>query len=282
MNETATQTSAEGSAGTGEERFAVVGSGAIACGLAAAAARLGEVILVARSDRSARLARGKLETVCSRLGDDPLAERINVEHDYGAIDGATFVVETVLEDLKVKREVLRAIGEVTSPDAILGTSTSSLSIQDLAHASGDPTRFVGFHPFNPVPRMKLLEVAFPPEASASTRARVKAFGERLGKKVVEVPDRPGFVVNALLFPYLFGAVELLERTGMEPSDVDTCMTLGAGHPMGPLALLDYVGLDVAQAIGDAIDLPVPGRIDELVADGALGKKTGRGFYAYGA
>ncbi len=282
LNETAIQTSAEGSAPTGGELLAVVGSGAIACGLAAAAARLGEVILIARSDRSARLARGKLDKVCARLSDDPLAERVNIEHDYSAIDGATFVVETVLEDLKVKREVLRTIGEVARPDSILATTTSSLSIQALAQASGDPTRFVGFHPFNPVPRMKLLEVAFPPEASESTRARARAFGERLGKQVVEVPDRPGFVVNALLFPYLFGAVELLERTGMEPSDVDTCMTLGAGHPMGPLALLDYVGLDVAQAIGAAIDLQVPGRIDELVAEGALGKKTGRGFYAYGA
>jgi 3-hydroxybutyryl-CoA dehydrogenase len=281
LNETATQTLTDESAGFGEERLAVIGSGAIACGLAAAAARLGEVTLVARSDRSARLARGKLDKVCARLGDDPLSERVTIEHDYDAIEGATFVVETVLEDVKVKRQVLRTIGETADPDAILATTTSSLSIRDLAEASGDPSRFVGFHPFNPVPRMKLLEIAFPPEATELTRVRARRFGERLGKTVVEVPDRPGFVVNALLFPYLFGAVELLERTGMEPSDVDTCMTLGAGHPMGPLALLDFVGLDVAQAIGGAIDLTVPSRIDELVAEGALGKKTGRGFYVYG-
>jgi 3-hydroxybutyryl-CoA dehydrogenase len=265
----------------GDERLAVVGSGAIACGLAATAAQIGEVVLVARSDTSAERARGRLQSVCKRLSEDPLAERIHVEHHLDALDGATFVVETVLEDLEVKRGLLEALGRCMGPDAILGTTTSSLSVQALARASGEPERFVGFHPFNPVPRMKLLEVAFPEEATAETRARTRAFGERLGKTVVEVPDLPGFVVNGLLFPFLFGAVELLDRTGMEPSDIDTCMTLGAGHPMGPLALLDYVGLDVAEAIGRTLGVPVPARIGALVAEGALGKKAGRGFYAYG-
>jgi 3-hydroxybutyryl-CoA dehydrogenase len=263
------------------EQLAVVGSGAIACGLAATAAQVGDVVLVARSDASARRARGRLDKVCARLSEDPLADRVRVEHDLDAVAGATFVVETVLEDLEVKRELLKALGRAAGPDAILGTTTSSLSIEALARASGDPARFVGFHPFNPVPRMKLLEVAFPLEATPETRGRARAFGEHLGKTVVEVPDRPGFVVNGLLFPYLFGAVELMERTGMEAADVDTCMTLGAGHPMGPLALLDYVGLDVSEAIGHTLGASVPERLSELVAEGALGKKVGRGFYTYG-
>ena len=128
--------------------------------------------------------------------------------------------------------------------------------------------------------MKLVELAFPAGAGDETRRRSHALCEALGKTAVEVPDSPGFVVNRLLFPYLFSAVEFLEESGMEPKDVDACMSLGAGHPMGPLALLDFVGLDVAVAIGDAIDAAVPERLRALVADGALGKKAGRGLYDY--
>jgi 3-hydroxyacyl-CoA dehydrogenase len=128
--------------------------------------------------------------------------------------------------------------------------------------------------------MKLVELAFPREASSATRERAVALCEALGKTAVEVPDIPGFVVNRLLFPYLFSAVALQEETGLAPEAIDTCMTLGAGHPMGPLALLDFVGLDVAQAIGEAIGADVPARVRALVGEGALGKKTGRGFYAY--
>ena len=262
------------------ERLAIVGAGAIACGLAVTAAAVGDVVLVARSDASARRAGGRLERVCERLGEDGLREHIHVEHDLDAVAGSTFVVETVLEDLDVKRQLLGALGRAAGSETVIGTSTSSLSIEALARSSGNPQRFVGFHPFNPVPKMKLLEVIFPAAATGQTRARTRALGEALGKTVVEVPDRPGFVVNRLLFPYLFGAVDLLERTDMEPSDVDTCMTLGAGHPMGPLALLDYVGLDVAEAIGQAIGVTVPARVSALVGEGALGKKSGRGFYRY--
>ena len=164
--------------------------------------------------------------------------------------------------------------------AVLATTTSSLSIAELAEASGHPERFVGLHVFNPVPRMELVELAFPPEASAGTRVRARAFCEALGKTPVEVPDIPGFVVNRLLFPYLFSAVELQAETGMEAEDIDRCMTLGAGVPMGPMALLDFVGLDVAQAIGVALKLPVPARLVELVDQGALGKKSKQGFYNY--
>jgi len=137
---------------------------------------------------------------------------------------------------------------------------------------------VALHVFNPVPRMKLVELAYPEQATEQIRRRARELCEHLGKVPVEVPDLPGFVVNRLLFPYLFSAVEFLDETGMEPKDVDTAMTLGAGHPMGPLALLDFIGLDVAEAIGDEIGAKVPERIRDLVADGALGKKAGRGLY----
>ena len=129
--------------------------------------------------------------------------------------------------------------------------------------------------------MQLVELVFPDAASDDTRARTETLCAALGKTVVEVPDIPGFVVNRLLFPLLFAAVELLDEHDLRPEAIDACMKLGAGHPMGPLALLDFVGLDVAEAIGESIDAPVPARIRELVAEGRLGKKTGAGFYDYG-
>jgi len=128
--------------------------------------------------------------------------------------------------------------------------------------------------------MKLVELCFPDEASEETRARTLALCEAWGKTPVQIPDVPGFVVNRLLFPYLFSAVALMEETGLEPEAVDTAMSLGAGHPMGPLALLDFVGLDVAVAIGDTIGSDVPERVRALAHEGALGRKAGRGFYTY--
>jgi 3-hydroxyacyl-CoA dehydrogenase len=164
----------------------------------------------------------------------------------------------------------------------LATTTSSLSIADLAAASGRPERFAGLHVFNPVPRMDLVEVAFPDAALPQTRERTRALCEHLGKTAVEVPDSAGFVVNRLLFPFLFEAVRLMERTGLDAAAVDTCVRLGAGHPLGPLALLDLVGLDVAAAIGRAIGADVPPRIEAMIADGELGRKAGRGFHVYDA
>jgi 3-hydroxybutyryl-CoA dehydrogenase len=131
-----------------------------------------------------------------------------------------------------------------------------------------------------VTRMKLVELVFPKAATQETRDRASALCETFEKTAVEVPDVPGFVVNRLLFPYLFNAVRLLEETGMDPLDIDTCMKLGAGHPMGPFALLDLVGLDVSKAIGEMIGEPIPPRVDQLIDEGALGRKTKRGFLAY--
>jgi 3-hydroxyacyl-CoA dehydrogenase len=128
--------------------------------------------------------------------------------------------------------------------------------------------------------MQLVELIFPRAVREDTRSRALALCETFEKTPVEVPDVPGFVVNRLLFPYLFSAVRLVEETGMDAADVDTCMRLGAGHPMGPLALLDLVGLDVSAAIGETIGEEIPPRLAELVAEGALGRKAGRGFHSY--
>jgi 3-hydroxybutyryl-CoA dehydrogenase len=245
----------------------IVGSGAIACGLAQTASEHHEVVLWARSERSAERAGDRLDD--ARVVTD-LAE-------LGACD---VVVEAVAEDAAVKRDIHSRLGELLPPAAVIATTTSSLSVAELAAASGRPERFGALHVFNPVEKMELVELSFPEEATDATRRELRELCERLEKTAVEVPDAAGFVVNRLLFPYLFDAVRMLERNSIEPEAIDTCMTLGAGHPMGPLALLDFIGLDVAAAIGESIGTDVPGRVRELIEQGRLGRKAGAGFYEY--
>jgi 3-hydroxybutyryl-CoA dehydrogenase len=237
-----------------------------------------------RSDSSAERARATVEKTLSKLGAE--VDRVGGFHDIQIVTDpqelapATYVVEAVVEDHDVKARLHAELDAIIGADAILATTTSSLSVQRLADASGRPDRFLGLHVFNPVTKMQLIELIFPTGASADTRARTLALCEAFEKTPVEVPDIPGFVVNRLLFPYLFSAVRLLEETGMDPEDIDTCMRLGAGHPMGPLALLDLVGLDVSAAIGETIGEPVPARVQELIGEGALGRKSGRGIHSY--
>jgi 3-hydroxybutyryl-CoA dehydrogenase len=262
------------------KRLGIAGSGAIACGLAATAAHHGPVLLLARSESSADRARASVEKTLSRLGAEVDPDHVQIVTDPQALAEATFVVEAVIEDYSVKERLLGELNALLHPEAILASTTSSLSVERLAEASGRPERFLGLHVFNPVTRMQLVELIFPRAAGPDTRERALALCETFEKTPVEVPDVPGFVVNRLLFPYLFSAVRLVEETGMDPGDVDSCMKLGAGHPMGPLALLDLVGLDVSRAIGEAIGEAIPPRIDELIAEGALGRKSGRGLHAY--
>lgn len=259
-----------------EERLGIVGGGAIACGLASVAAERGAaVVMLVRNDASVQRTTASLARLC--VGE---LARVRVETEAQALAETTFVVEAIIEDADAKTAHLGQLAEIVAASAVLATTTSSLSVASLADASGRPDRFVGLHVFNPVARMELVELAFPPAASPDTRARARALCVALGKTAVEVPDVPGFVVNRLLFPYLFSAVRLIEETGMAPEDVDACMRLGAGHPMGPLALLDLVGLDVALAIGETLGQPIPDRLRELAAQGALGRKAGRGFHDY--
>ena len=265
--------------GSGPERVGVAGSGAIACGVAAVAARTGPVVLWARSEASGEKAAGRIAKLIEKCGWE--ASEVEVTTDIGRLcEGSTFVVEAIVEDREAKAALMGELRAALADRTVLATTTSSLSIEDLAAASGMPERYAGLHVFNPVTKMDLVELVFPAAASQSTRERCYALCQQLGKTAVEVPDLPGFVVNRLLFPFLFEAVRLREETGLEPAAVDSCLQLGAGHPMGPLALLDLVGLDVAQSIGRTIGADVPPRIDELVADGALGRKAGRGFYRY--
>jgi 3-hydroxyacyl-CoA dehydrogenase len=207
-------------------------------------------------------------------------EAATVVTDLSELAGCPVVVEAISEDVGTKRELYGLLADVLDEDAVLATTTSSLSVTELAEASGRPDRFGALHVFNPVDRMKLVELSFPDAASEETKQRLHQLCQELDKTAVEVPDAAGFVVNKLLFPYLFDAVRLLERDGLSPEAIDTCMKLGAGHPMGPLALLDFVGLDVAAAIGESIGAEVPGRVRELMDEGKLGRKAGAGFYEY--
>jgi 3-hydroxybutyryl-CoA dehydrogenase len=262
------------------ERLAIAGSGAIACGLAATAAHHAPVLLLARSRPSAQRAQATVEKTLSRLGAEIDPEHVQIVTEPAALAEATFVVEAVVEDHDVKAGLLSELDAVLGPRAILASTTSSLSIERLASETARPDRFVGLHVFNPVTKMKLVELVFPAVASEQTRERSFALCETFEKTPVEIPDVPGFVVNRLLFPYLFSAVRLMEETGMDAADIDTCMKLGAGHPMGPLALLDFVGLDVSVAIGETIGQDIPERLRTLVAEGSLGRKSKAGFLTY--
>jgi 3-hydroxyacyl-CoA dehydrogenase len=247
------------------ERLGIAGCGAIGSGLARAAAAHGDVVVWARSEESA-----------ARAAQDT---GVRVVTDLAELGDRTLVVEAVAEDRATKESVLGALGAALDASAVIASTTSSLGVDELAAWTGRPERFAVMHVFNPVEKMKLVELAYPDGASYDARNRLRALCNTLGKTAVEVPAIPGFVVNRLLFPYLFAAVRMLEL-GLDPEAIDTCMKLGAGHPMGPLALLDFVGLDVAAAIGAEIGAEVPARLTALADQGHLGRKTGRGFYEY--
>jgi len=268
----------------GYESPGIAGSGAIATGLAAVSTTTADTILLARSEASAWRAEEKVVAACAKIeGAEP--SRLRVTTNPADLAECDVIVEAIIEEVEPKGELLSTIAEAC-PDSHLATTTSSLSIAEIAKACGIDGKLFGLHVFNPVPRMKLVEVCFP-EGTESARETALAWCAALGKTAVEVPDQAGFVVNRLLFPYLFDAVRMVERTGMEAGEVDACMKLGAGHPMGPLALLDFVGLDVAEAIGDALYADSneaahkpPGLMVEMVGEEKLGRKSGAGFYTY--
>ena len=273
------------SAKHGYERPGIAGSGTIATGLAACASALGEVRLLARSDASAWRAEEQSQKLAEKV-EGAVPGRVRVTTDPAELAGCDVVVEAIAEDPEAKAGLLAEVGAATT-HADLSTTTSSLSIADLGTRSGLPQRVFGLHVFNPVTRMELVELCIPEGVRDGVAERAAAWCAGLDKVAVEVPDTAGFVVNRLLFPYLFDAVRMLEDTGLSPAAVDDCMRLGAGHPMGPLKLLDLVGLDVAEAIGERLHAETgddshqpPATITDMVGAGKLGKKAGEGFYTY--
>ncbi len=268
-------------------RPAIAGSGAIAAGLATTATVAGEAVLLARSEASAERARKTVSKLSEKLeGSDP--SRLTITTDPADLTGCDVIVEAIVEDLETKVELLTAIA-AAHPEADLATTTSSLYVTEIAEKSGVADRFYGLHVFNPVTRMELIELVLPESLADGVADRARAFCEALGKYAVEVPDTAGFVVNRLLFPYLFDAVRVADELGLEPAEVDACMSKGAGQPMGPLALLDFIGLDVSKAIGDRLYAASseaghapPEQLVALVEAGKLGRKSGAGFYDYSA
>ena len=197
------------------------------------------------------------------------------------------VVEAIVERLDAKRELFSALDRICPPETIFASNTSSLTIIEMAAATRRPDRFAGLHFFSPVPVMKLVEVVRSIATSNETADTLKAFGAALGKTVVEAKDTPGFIVNRLLVPYLLDAVRALESGVASRDDIDQGMQLGCGHPLGPLALLDFVGLDTAYYIANIMfdefkepRFAPPPLLKRMVLAGQLGRKSGRGFYQY--
>ncbi len=218
---------------------------------------------------------------------DATLARVKVTTELSDLGACDLVIESVVEDLTTKKALFADLDKACAPDAILATNTSTLPVVELAVETGRPERVCGVHFFNPAPAMSLVEVVRPLTASDGTIETVRAFATACGKTPVEVKDRAGFIVNALLFPYLNNAVRMLENGTASAGDIDAAMQGGCNFPMGPLALLDLVGLDTSLAILDALynefrdpnyaAVPV---LRRMVSAGQLGRKSGAGFYEY--
>ncbi len=278
-------------------RLGIVGSGIMGSGIAEVAAKSGvDVILRSRRQETAdamvaalekslakQVERGKLEEQAAK----EIAARVSSTDDLHALHDCDLVLESVVEDLAVKKELFTRLDDIVKPEGIIATNTSTLPVVELAMATERPEKVVGIHFFNPAPMMSLVEVIAPLTASADTVAAAKAFAVACGKDVVEVKDRAGFIVNALLFPYLNNAVRMLEAGTANRDDIDTAMKGGCNFPMGPLALLDLVGLDTSLSILDALYLEFRDPnyaamplLRRMVSAGQLGRKSGLGFYDY--
>jgi 3-hydroxybutyryl-CoA dehydrogenase len=294
----ATPDAASGAAGGRPvESVGVVGSGTMATGIAEVFAKAGcPVTLVARSAEKAERARAALAASLDRQVSrgrldagrrDRALALVTAADSAAALAGADLVVEAVAEDLAVKRRLFAELDAVCRPGAVLATTTSSLPVVEIAAATKRPVDVVGMHFFNPAPVMRLVEVVRTVLTSDDTHATVRAVCARVGKHAVDCGDRAGFIVNALLFPYLNSAVRMVEENYASVEDVDAAMRLGGGYPMGPFELLDVVGLDVSLAIERVLHrefrdpglAPAP-LLEHLVSAGCLGRKTGRGFRAH--
>ena len=280
------------------QKVGVLGSGIMGSGIAEVVAGAGaEVVVRSRSQATADAMLAALEKSLAkqverekrtRAEADALLARVRATTRIHDLADCDLVIESVVEDLDVKRSLFNELNHVINPDAILATNTSTLSVIELAMETSRPERVCGIHFFNPAPAMSLVEVVRPLCASDDTIEAVTDFVRACGKEPVAVKDQAGFVVNALLFPYLNNAIRLLEQGVATREGIDTAMKGGCGFPMGPFALLDLVGLDTSLAILDALYAefadpnfaPMP-LLRRMVSAGLLGRKSGSGFYDYG-
>lgn len=279
------------------ERLGIVGSGIMGSGIAEVAAKAGvDVVLRSRKQESAdamvaglgtsldkQVAKGRLEAEEAAA----VSARVSGTTDLDALADCDLVIESVVEDLAVKKQLFAELDRIVKDGAILASNTSTLPVIEMAIETGRPERVCGIHFFNPAPMMSLVEVIRTLVSSDDTIAEAHAFAQGAGKTSVEVKDEAGFIVNALLFPYLNNAVRMLENGTASRDDIDAAMKGGCNFPMGPLALLDLVGLDTSLSILDALyeefkdpNYAAVPRLRRMVAAGLLGRKTGEGFFDY--
>lgn len=285
---------------SGITRVGVVGAGQMGAGIAEVCARASVDVLVFESTRElldagrARIGksldRGVSSGKLTSRERDQAADNVRYTCDLHDFADRQLVIEAIIEDEAIKTEVFAKLDAVvTDPDAVLASNTSSIPIMKVAMATAAPGRVIGMHFFNPVPVLPLVELVTTLDTSAETYDRAEAFAsDVLGKQVVRCVDRSGFVVNALLIPYLISAIRMVEGGFATVEDVDRAMVLGCAHPMGPLKLSDMVGLDTVKAIADKMYeeykeplFAAPPLLLRMVEAGRVGKKAGRGFYEYG-
>jgi 3-hydroxybutyryl-CoA dehydrogenase len=279
------------------KKVAVIGCGIMGSGIVEVCAKAGLDVVFVEVDAGARehgqaaiersmakaVERGKLEEGAR----DEALSRIKGSTNLDDVAGADLVIEVVTENLPTKLAVFKRVDSLVGEDVVMATNTSSLPIAELAAATTRPERVVGMHFFNPPPVMKLLEIIRALTTTDETVDFARAIGERLGKTTVLAKDRAGFIVNFLLIPYLNSAVRMLDEGFATREDIDAGVMLGLGHPMGPLTLLDLIGLDtalhVSEVLYDEFKDPIysaPTLLKRMVSAGYLGRKSGRGFYQY--
>jgi len=281
---------------SGIERVGVVGCGLMGAGIAEVSARGGyDVVVVESDDARARAGHDRLEASLKRAEAkgkiDSAAEvmgRIRVVTDLAELADRDLVVEAIVEDEDAKTALFRELDAiVTSPDAILASNTSSIPIMKLAVVTQRPTHVTGIHFFNPVPVLSLVEIVPSLLTDGDTKDRARSFVTSLGKEPIDCQDRAGFVVNALLIPFILSAIRMFESGFATAEDIDRGLVLGAAHPQGPLALADLIGLDTTKAVAESLYeefkeqlYAPPPLLARMVEAGLLGRKTGRGFYTY--
>jgi 3-hydroxybutyryl-CoA dehydrogenase len=275
----------------------VIGAGLMGSGIAEVCAREGiptlvtdatpEALAAGRRRVEESLERGRRGGKLSDADAERILEKLTFTSNLDDFGPCDILVEAIVEHLPEKKELFARLDGIAHDHAILATNTSALPIIEIARATSRPERVIGTHFFNPPPVMKLLEVVRSIATSEETLAETRAFGERLGKHIIVAQDRGGFIVNLLLIPYLNHAARLYESGFATREDIDEGMRLGCGHPMGPLQLLDYIGLDTAVFVCESLyeeyanaDYAPPPLLRRMVAAGYLGRKSGRGFYEY--
>jgi 3-hydroxybutyryl-CoA dehydrogenase len=278
------------------ETVAIIGGGFMGAGIAESASIAGVPVIVRELPQFIGAARARLEKSLAgavKRGKldagqrDAALANITFTSDLKDVAGYDLVIEAVPEILDLKLSIMKSLDEIVSPDTILASNTSAIPIAELGAMVSHPERVVGLHFFSPVPVMKLVEIVRALDTSDKTVAAASEFAERLGKHAIETKDRSGFIVNFLLTPYLMAAVRMFDEGFASREDIDAAMKLGAGHPMGPLTLCDFIGLDVVNAVCVSLyeefkqaEYAPPPLMKRMIAAGRLGRKSGKGFYDY--